>query len=32
MKGPATSQNAVKLLELAGFPGEIIAEASCPYS
>lgn len=32
MKGPATSQNAVKLLELAGFPGEIIAEASCLYS
>ena len=32
MKGPATSQNAVKLLELAGFPGEIIAEAACPYS
>lgn len=28
MKGPATSQNAVKLLELAGFPEEIIQECS----
>ena len=27
MEGPATSQNAVKLLEFAGFPEEIIREA-----
>lgn len=27
MEGPATSQNAVKLLEFAGFPGTIIAAA-----
>lgn len=27
MKGPATSQNAVKLLEFAGFPEEIIEAA-----
>ena len=27
IEGPATSQNAVKLLEFAGFPEEIIAES-----
>lgn len=27
MEGPATSQNAVKLLEFAGFPEEIIKAA-----
>lgn len=32
MEGPATSQNAVKLLEFAGFPQEIIAAAETAAS
>lgn len=32
MEGPSTSQNAIKLLEYAGFPGEIIAAAGAPLS